>query len=498
MALPALPPITVSPQAPEDADVLVLGLADASGSPMLLGMDEVAAAYFEERFGTDLLDVAQGLGASSKVGTAIVLPSAAARVIVTGVGDVDVTPEQVRRAAGAALRVAAALPGPAKLSIALSLDVVDPESIKGAAEGALLAAHTPYPAKKDAPAGIGRITVVAPDTRDAKRAVEMAAIVAAGVCEARDWVNRPANFLYPETFAEDAKALARESKLEIEVLDEKALEKGGYGGLLAVGGGSVHPPRLARISYHPRGVKNHLVLVGKGITFDSGGLDIKPADAMYNMKSDMAGAAAVLAAVRAIARLKLKVRVTAYAAMAENMPSGTAYRPSDVLTIYGGTTVENANTDAEGRLVLADALVRAREDSADLVVDIATLTGACIVALGNKTAGLMASDDATADHVLDAAEVAGEAFWQLPITDEVREHLRSDVADVRSSGTSRYGGALTAAAFLQRFVGEDTAWAHLDIAGPSFNEAAAYEYVAKGGTGAGVRTLVALAASLQG
>ncbi len=498
MALPVLPPITVSPEAPEDADVLVLGLADTSGSSTLLGMDDSAAAYFTERFGSDLLSVAESLGAKSKVGTAVVLPSSAARVIVTGVGDVDVTPERVRRATGAALRVAASLPGESALCVAISLDIASPEAVKGAAEGALLSAHSSFAKRDDGVAGIGRITIVAPDTKDAKRAVEMGAIVAAGVTEARDWVNRPANVLYPESFAEDARALAREAKLDFEVLDEKGLAKAEYGGLLAVGGGSARPPRLVRLSYNPRGAKNHLVLVGKGITFDSGGLDIKPPDSMYNMKSDMAGAAATLAAMRAIARLKLKVQVTAYAAMAENMPSGTAYRPSDVLTVYGGTTVENGNTDAEGRLVLADALARASEDSADMVVDIATLTGACMVALGNKTAGLMASDDATADHVLDAAEVAGEAFWHLPITDEVREHLRSDVADVRSTGTSRYGGALMAAAFLQKFVGDNTPWAHLDIAGPSFNDSGAYEYVAKGGTGYGVRTLVALAASLQG
>lgn len=497
MALPALPPVTVSASAPQDADVLVLGLADTSGSPTLLGMDELAAEYFEERFGSDLLSVAQGLGAGSKVGTAVVLPSAAARVIVTGVGDVDVTPERVRRAAGAALRLAAGLPGEAPLCVAISLDIVSPESVKAAAEGALLAAHSSFPRRDDGVAGIGRITIVAPDARDSKRAVETGAVVAAGVSEARDWVNQPPNVLYPESFAEEARALAREAKLEVEVLDEKALAKGAYGGLLAVGGGSARPPRLVRLSYNPRDAKRHLVLVGKGITFDSGGLDIKPADSMYTMKLDMAGAAAVLASMRAIARLKLKVRVTAYAAMAENMPSGTAYRPSDVLTVYGGTTVENGNTDAEGRLVLADALARASEDSPDLLVDIATLTGACMVALGSRTAGLMASDDATANHVLDAAETAGEAFWHLPITDEVREQLRSDVADVRSTGTTRYGGALLAAAFLQKFVGNEAAWAHLDIAGPAFNETAAYDYVAKGGTGYGVRTLVALASSLQ-
>ena len=312
----------------------------------------------------------------------------------------------------------------------------------------------------------------------------------------REWVNTPANLLYPESFAEQVRKLVLGSNITIDVLDETALSEGGYGGLMAVGGGSSRPPRLVRLSYSPKGAKFHLALVGKGITFDSGGLNLKPAEGMYAMRYDMAGAATVLGAVHAIAQLGLKIRVTAYGALAENMPSGSAFRPSDVLTIYGGKTVENGNSDAEGRLVMADALARANEDHPDLVVDVATLTGACVVALGHRTAGLMATDDATADLVLDAAEAAGEDVWQLPIPEEIRSKLDSKVADLRSTGHDRWAGALVAAAFLREFVAEGTPWAHLDIAGPAFLDGKPYGYVAPGGTGIGVRTLIALARSL--
>jgi len=274
------------------------------------------------------------------------------------------------------------------------------------------------------------------------------------------------------------------------------LARGGYGGLLAVGGGSVRPPRLVRFSYAPRGAKTHLALVGKGITFDTGGLNLKPADGMYTMKCDMSGAAAVLAATQAVAESGLKIKITAYAALAENMPSGGAYRPSDVLTQYGGKTVENGNSDAEGRLVMADALARAGEDKPDLIIDVATLTGACVVALGERTGGLMTNDDALADRLLDAAENAGEAFWQLPLPAEIRPKLESKVADIRSTSNDRYGGALVAATFLREFVAEGTPWAHLDIAGPAFFDGEPYGYVSPGGTGFGVRTLIAVARSL--
>ncbi len=491
----ALPSLTSAATLPRDADLLVVGLAEASDGPVLVGLPDDVEKAWAKRHGTAVLASAQSMGAATKLGTTVVLPGAPG-LVVTGLGGVDVTPEQVRRAAGNAVRAAAKVAGERTLSVAVSLEALEPEVLRGVAEGALLGAYTyakETQAERHQP--IGSLTVLSA-AKDAGSVVAEAVTVATAVNRARDWVNTPPNALYPETFADAARALAKDARLDVEVLDEKALARGGYGGLMGVGGGSQRPPRLVRIAYSPRGATTHLALVGKGITFDTGGLNLKPAEGMITMKCDMAGAAAVIAAVRAIADLKLKVKVTAYAAMAENMPSGTAYRPSDVLTMYGGKTVENVNSDAEGRLVMADAIVRAGEDNPDLIVDIATLTGACVVALGERVSGLMASDDETADDLLDAAEASGEAFWQLPIPDEVRENLSSEVADLASSGKTRYGGALTAGAFLQAFVADGVRWAHLDIAGPAWNASGAYDYVPKGGTGAGVRTLVSLARTL--
>jgi leucyl aminopeptidase len=284
--------------------------------------------------------------------------------------------------------------------------------------------------------------------------------------------------------------------LGIETLDEKALKKAGYGGIIGVGQGSVNPPRLVRLSYrHPRATKT-LALVGKGITFDSGGLSLKPAAPMEWMKSDMGGAAAVLTAMVAIAQLKLVVNVTGWAPLAENMPSGTAQRPSDVLTIYGGKTVEVLNTDAEGRLVLADALVRASEELPDFIVDAATLTGAQLVALGTRTSGVMSNDDDFRTAVADAAVRAGEQMWPMPLPPELRKSLDSPIADIANIG-EQFGGMLVAASFLNDFVGkrdgEPIPWAHLDIAGPAFNQGEPFGYTPKGGTGAAVRTFVQLA-----
>ncbi len=484
-----------SPKAPSTADVVVVGLAGSGEDLHLVGLPTGQGMPTAE----DLLALARNLGAKPEAGSTTALPVGAQRGIVVGLGADECSPEQLRRSAGAALRAAAALAGEQALSVQVSLGADEPELVRAVAEGSLLGAYTPTKVSATpATPKVSAIEVVSPlSSPEAKEAVETGRIVADAVCVARDWVNLPANLLYPETFAAAAKEAMAGLKVDVELLDEKALAKGGYGGILAVGGGSDRAPRLVRLDHNPRGARNHLVLVGKGITFDTGGLNLKPSEGMYTMKCDMAGAAAVIAATRAIAQLGLGVHVTAYASMAENMPSGSAYRPSDVITMYGGITVENANSDAEGRLVMADALARSREDEADLVVDVATLTGACMVALGLRTAGLMASDDETADLVLDAAEAAGEDFWQLPIPEHIRKDLDSKVADLKSSG-ARYGGALTAGAFLQRFVGEDQAWAHLDIAGPAFNDAAPYDHVPTGGTGAAVRTLVALAASLQG
>jgi leucyl aminopeptidase len=281
-------------------------------------------------------------------------------------------------------------------------------------------------------------------------------------------------------------------------MDEKELEADGCGGIVGVGRGSANPPRLVQLTYKPRGAKAHLALVGKGITYDSGGLSIKPAGSMMTMKCDMAGAASVVAATFAIAELGLPIAVTTYAPMAENMVSGTSTRPGDVITMYGGKTVEVLNTDAEGRLVLADALVKATEDKADVIVDVATLTGACQVALGDRVAGVMGNDDELIGTIRSAGERVGEALWQLPIPDEMGEKVRGNtkIADLAQHNTERWGGALYAAAFLREFVGENT-WAHIDIAGPAFNEKGAYGYVTPGGTGMSVATLVELAETLS-
>ncbi|RCK69517.1 leucyl aminopeptidase [Desertihabitans brevis] len=500
MTAPAIPQLQLSPTPPRSSDILVVGLVEAPDGPQLVGADKNLVAATAKRFGRPLLDLATELGARTGVGQVTLVPAAqsAARLAVVGLGPVErVTPEVLRRAAGSALRTVAGLGLEGGAAVTVDLGTAEAETAQAAAEGALLGSyrHQPISSEDPDPAAVRSVTVVADLGRRAGELAEVVGVVCQAVLRARHWVNLPPNLLYPETFAEEARALARGTRLAVEVLDEAALTKGGYGGLLAVGGGSARGPRLVRLSYRPRGATTHLVLVGKGITFDSGGLNLKPGDSMYTMKCDMAGAAAVLAATRAVADLGLKVSITCYAAMAENLPSSSAYRPSDVLTIYGGTTVENANTDAEGRLVMADALARSQEDEPDLVLDVATLTGACMVALGDRIAGVMSNDDEAVARVLDAAEVTGEEFWELPLTDQFREGLDSSVADVKSSG-GRLGGAMSAAAFLERFVAEGTPWAHLDIAGPAFNSGKPWGHVPEGGTGAAVRTLVQLARSL--
>jgi len=497
---PLVPSLRLSKAMPPSTDILVVGF----GAQGALGVPEGIDKAYLKALGTPVSALAALLGAKSKAGAVATLPGAGdgPRIIVVGLGDEVPTPEDLRRAAGTGVRQAASLTEVTPLSVAVSLGATEPEELRAVAEGALLGSYVYAPISATVPTPkVDAVTVLSAVSGRASgnnEIAEAADIVARAVLTAREWVNIPPNLLYPDSFAEEVKALVKDAKISVEVLDEKALERGGFGGILAVGGGSSRPPRLVRLSYAPRGATFHLALVGKGITFDSGGLNLKPGDGMYTMKCDMAGAATVLAATHAIARLGLKIKVTAYGALAENLPSDTAYRPSDVLTMYGGRTVENGNSDAEGRLVMADALARANEDHPDLVVDVATLTGAAVMALGDRTAALMATDDTTADRVLDAAEAAGEDFWQLPIPKEIRPKLDSKVADLRSTSGERGAGALVAAAFLREFVGEDTPWAHLDIAGPAFFDGRPFGYVGPGGTGVGVRTLIALATSLQG
>ncbi len=490
------------------ADAVVVGVAAGpDGRPVLVpGSDSINAALHRRLVATLI-----NLGATGQAGEchriATLGATTAPVVVVVGLGTPvrrgqQFAPEVLRRATGVALR---SLAGAGKVAISLGADAdgtITDESVTAVADGALLGAYS-YRRYRNAtlhgylpPVRSVVVLVADPIQRSTKQAIARAKIVCDAVCTVRDLVNTPPSDLHPREFVEIATAEASRVGLAIEVLDEKALKKGGYGGIVGVGQGSVNPPRLMRLAYrHPKATKT-IALVGKGITFDSGGLSLKPAAPMEWMKSDMGGAAAVVMAMVAIAQLKLPVNVTGWAPLAENMPSGSAQRPSDVITIYGGKTVEVLNTDAEGRLVLADALVRASEELPDLIVDAATLTGAQLVALGTRMSGVMANDDDFRNAVVDAATRAGEQMWPMPIPPELRKSLDSSVADIANMGES-FGGMLVAASFLSEFVGkrdgEPITWAHLDIAGPAFNQGDPYGYTPKGGTGAAVRTFVQLA-----
>ncbi|MBM7788766.1 leucyl aminopeptidase [Tenggerimyces flavus] len=476
-------------------DAVVVGLSPGSdGVTLARGTEELDSA-----FGGKLAATFASVGATGKADEVTLIPSGGAVsapvVVGVGLGSGSPTEEQVRRAAGAALR---RLAGKAT-TVAFVLSSDEEPGYAGAlTEGTLLGAYAFDQFRSQngtKPTKIQTVTFVtdkAPD-KAVKAAVARAEAIARAVNLTRDWINRPASDLHPVEFAADAKAAAKQYGLEFEVLDEKALTKGGYGGIMGVGIGSTNPPRLVRLAYRSSKAKRHLALVGKGITFDSGGLSLKPPDAMPGMKSDMSGAAAVLATVTAVAELGLPVNVTAWAPMAENMPSGTATRPSDVLNMYGGKTVEVLNTDAEGRLVLADAMVRAGEERPDILVDVATLTGACVVALGHKTYAIITHDTDFQQHVQQTAARVGENAWPLPIPEGSRERLDSKVADLANVASDRAGGALVAAAFLAEFLPEGVRWAHLDIAGTAFNDGGPFGYTPKGATGSSVRTLIGLA-----
>jgi leucyl aminopeptidase len=485
-------------------DLVVIGVArtakgDLQAAP---GAEEVASAY-----GRRFKPLLSSMGFRGEVGEVLRIPTAgtisAGQVLAIGLGARD-TPdlERVRRAAGVAARNI----GNAA-SVALALPAHDAEHVRAVADGFMLGGYSfkRYKSGSDE-SGPAAVSILSDAARrqDAIAALEEARTVAHLTNRARDWVNTPPNDLTPELFADAVVTLGKEltgrtrkPKVEIEVLDADELERLGCGGILGVGGGSANPPRLVRLTWAPQDAQASVAFVGKGITYDSGGLTIKPGSSMATMKYDMGGAAAVIAATFAIAELGLPVAVTTYAPMAENMVSGAAMRPGDVLTMYDGQTVEVTNTDAEGRLILADALAMAAQSDVGSVVDVATLTGPCIVALGDKVAGLF-GDDATTAAVSAAAGVSGEMLWRLPIPDESRDAVReSKIADVLQHNWVRWGSALFAAAFLSEFVG-DKPWAHLDIAGPAWNSGGPWGHVPAGATGYAVSTLVAYARSLAG
>ncbi|MEV1290402.1 leucyl aminopeptidase [Micromonospora sp. NPDC049679] len=496
-------------------DAIVIGVHSQSGevdgaagfaSTLLLatGAESIAVA-----FDGKLTETLALLGATGAPGEVVKLATlgtiTAPLVAAVGLGPEPTgaapAPEPLRRAAGAAVR---ALAGSATVALTLPLpdDEDMPAALRAVAEGALLGGYRfagyktrPQPSRRPA---VASVAVHVPDAADqtAQTEIARAAIVAGAVAHSRDWVNSAPNELRPPAFADAVAAAARDAGLTVEVLDEKALAAGGYGGIIAVGQGSEAPPRLVKLSYTPAGGAGYgkrVALVGKGITFDTGGVSIKPAQGMWEMKSDMAGAAAVGAAMLAVAELKPAVAVTAYLPMAENMPSGAAYRPGDVVTMFNGKRVEVLNTDAEGRMILGDAMARACADGCDYLLETSTLTGGQVIALGKRIAGVMGTSELCA-RVQTAGDTVGEPAWPMPLPDDVRKGMESEVADISqvNAGMDRAGHMLQGGVFLREFVTDDVSWAHIDIAGPGYHSGEPTGYWTKGGTGVPVRTLLEL------
>ncbi|MDV6012725.1 leucyl aminopeptidase [Haloechinothrix sp. LS1_15] len=478
------------------AEAVIIGTVQGEdGVEVADGAQAVDAA-----FDGTLTEVLSALGAKGKADEVVKIPTfgrlTAPVVVAAGLGkraEGGVTAEQVRRASGAAAR---ALNGASHALTTLS--AID---LQASVEGTALGAYT-FTEYKSEPNGhsLTEVEVLRPvsgEHDEHRNTLTAASAIASAVALARDLVNTPPNELFPASFADRAREQAEAEGLSVEVLDEKDLERGRYGGILGVGGGSARKPRLVRLRYRGERPVAKVALVGKGITFDTGGISIKPAANMENMTSDMAGAAAVLATAVLAAKLRYPLEVTAYLPLAENMPSATAYRPGDVLEMYGGKTVEVINTDAEGRLVLADAIVRAAEDDPDYLIETSTLTGAQPIALGNRTAGVMGSDEFR-DRVADVARRTGEGGWAMPLPEELRADLDSRVADIANVTGNRWGGMLVAGVFLREFVAENLPWAHIDVAGPAYNTTSAWGYTGKGGTGVPVRTLAAVLAEIAG
>jgi leucyl aminopeptidase len=477
-----------------DSEILVVGLG-------LIGKKLQIESTGAQIDTAALLTTLTNMGASGEVDEVIKLPSKSNKLIVfTGLGKIEsnFSPELLRRAAGAASRH---LLGNDSASFALPHKSV--AEIAAIAEGAALGSYTftefrgsSKGAQKNPLSSITVVTRFA-NTAQAKTAMKRAEIIAEQTFLVRDLINTPPSSLTPDSFCLRTKKLASKYGVKVEILNDAALRKGGYGGIIGVGQGSANPPRLLHLTYSPTKAKKRFAFVGKGITFDTGGLALKPANGMEAMKADMSGAAAVVAAIFAIAQLKLPIAIDAWVPLAENMVSDTATRPSDVITIYGGKTVEVLNPDAEGRLVLADALVKAAEvgkksGGLDGIIDVATLTGAQVVALGSRTSAVMTNDENFSGQFLTAANIAGESFWPMPLPVELRASLDSPIADLANIG-DRMGGMLVAGLFLKEFIDPQTPWLHLDIAGPAFNEKTAHGYTPVGGTGIALRSLLCLA-----
>lgn len=453
---------------PSDLYQLVVGIQDGKTHPQLSDLNEAKLSL---------------LKIDSKLGSSAVIASEHGSTIAIGIADgtklKDFGASGVRASTNGQVLV-------------FDLRGFDDRSVQEVALGSLLGGKTksPYKAKHEEPSKV--LLLVDPTVQVDLDPIR---ILAHEVVSVRELINTPANDLWPERLAEIVSERLASTSVEVEIWDESKLFEERCGGILAVGKGSVRPPRLVLLKY--RGGGKHLGLAGKGITFDTGGLSIKPADSMVGMKYDMAGAATVFGAISAIARLGLAVNVTAVLAIAENMPSGQATRPGDVIMMRTGKTVEVINTDAEGRLVLGDALSVLADHSPDHIVDVATLTGAATIALGNRYAGVMGQGEAVSE-VLSAASAAEELLWHMPLPEELRKVLDSEIADLTNAKVgNRAGGMLVGGWFLREFVKPDQSWAHLDIAGPANNDSTAYSVNPPGATAVMLRTLVELARKLS-
>jgi leucyl aminopeptidase len=485
----------VSPADLLTADAVIIAtIATPDGLALAAG-----AAPVDRALKGKLLAALKSLDASGRADEVIRIPTLGQAdfpvVVATGLGKGEVktlSPEAVRRAVGAAAR---SLGSVKRVGVAIGTGT-DEAIVAAIADGIELGSYrfTKYKSNgKPSTLKRAEIAVSNPAHAAAKAELRRSKVITQAINNTRDLVNTPPNILNPVSFAEYAREQGQAAGLEVEVLDERALKRGSYGGLLAVGNGSATPPRLVRLAWRPARAKTKVALVGKGITFDTGGLDLKTA-MMNQMKSDMSGAAAVIETVIAAAKLKLPVEVVATVPMAENAVGAGSYRPADVLTMHDGRTVEVDNTDAEGRIILADAILRAVEDNPDYLIEISTLTGGQMVALGRHTTGAMGSDEFR-DRIVAIGTQAGESLWPMPLPDHLRSWLDSSVADITNLPKERWASMLVGGAFLREFIPAGLPWVHLDIAGPSFLDAPS-GYNGKGGTGVMVRTLVAALGAL--
>jgi leucyl aminopeptidase len=494
--------ITASSTAPDRVAVELLAVPVAKSDDGTIGALGPGADVVDAALDGGLAAFLEETGFEGRLGDTLAVPTAgrlrAQAAIIVGIGDPsELTVDGLRRAAAAVAKKSRKAGSVATtLAQAGAMDGTDIDAADAAqavTEGLVLGGYQYLDYKGDAkPTKLRRVTLLGPTTAAVRGAIERGSVIGDAVVWARDLVNRPAKEKSPASMAAAAQRHLRGTGVRVQVLDVAAIRAKRLGGVLGVGQGSQQTPRFLTMTYTPAGARGAaLALVGKGVVFDSGGLSLKSGAGMETMKTDMSGGAAVIAAMSTLAKLGVKHKVHAYVPLVENMPSGTAIRPGDVLKIRNGKTVEVLNTDAEGRLILADALSLACDDGAAAIIDLATLTGACMVALGDKIAGLMANDDAWRDQVQAAADRAGEPVWPLPLPAQYRRLLESEVADLRNISSGSYGGAITAGLFLEEFVTTGTPWAHVDIAGPA-RANSDDGYLVRGGTGFGVRTLVEL------